>query len=344
MADVLRFWLDNGVDGFRVDASAVLIKDALLRDNPINVKATKETAPPQRLVPVFTDDRPEAMHCIEFLRSVIDEYEDKVLCGEVQGKTDRIGHFYHGSKPRFHLPLNFVLLEAEWDALSLQAAIDAYLNALPAGAWPDWVIGGHDKQRIASTRGYAQARLIALLCMTLKGTPIFFAGDEIGAKHVTIPEDRVRDPFEKHVGGYGLGRDPERAPMKWDRSKNGGFTEGEPWLPVGGDDHPDVESQKRDKRSILHFYRELISMRRREPALVGGEYVPMRCRNDILSFRRKLDQTEILVGLNVSAEPRKLVWERGGTLLLTTEMDRWSEVISGPTQLRPHEGIIIKLS
>lgn len=343
MADVLRFWLDKGVDGFRVDASAVLIKDVLLRDNPVDTKSSEKTPPPQHLVPVFTDDRPETMHCIEFLRSVIDEYEDKVLCGEVQGKTDRIGHFYHGGKDRLHLPLNFALLDAEWDAFSLQAAIDAYFNALPEGAWPDWVIGGHDKQRIASVKGEAQARLMATLCMTLKGTPIFFAGDEIGAKRVNIPENKVRDPFEKHVKGFGLGRDPERAPMRWDRSKNGGFTDGEPWLPLGGDGHPDVEGQRLNKRSILHLYRELISLRRKEPALVSGGHVPARCRNDVLSYRRKLDQTEILVGINVSAEPRKFVWQGEGILLLTTELDKFSEPVIGPTQLRAHEGIILKL-
>jgi alpha-glucosidase len=129
------------VDGFRVDASAVLIKDELPRDNPPNPDA-KEKAPPQHQTPVFTDDRPETMQCIEDVRKVIDEYPGRLLCGEVQGKTDRIGHFYGNDRPRLHLPLNFALLDSPWDALSLQAAIDAYLNALPPQAWPVWVIGG----------------------------------------------------------------------------------------------------------------------------------------------------------------------------------------------------------
>src|SRR4051794_38669520 len=136
MADTMRFWLDRGVDGFRVDASAVLIKDGLLRDNPPNPKADAKTPPPQAYVPVFTDDRPEAMQCIEFIRQVLDEYEDRLLCGEVQGKTDRIAHFYGNDKPRLHLPLNFALLDTEWSAVSLQATIDAYFNAIPQGAWP----------------------------------------------------------------------------------------------------------------------------------------------------------------------------------------------------------------
>lgn len=169
----MRFWLDRGVDGFRVDASAVLIKDDLLRDNPPNPQA-KDKPPPQRHTPVFTDDRPETMQCIEFIREVIDGYPDRLLCGEVQGKTDRIGHFYGSERPRLHLPLNFALLDSQWDELSLQAAIDAYLNAIPEDAWPVWVIGGHDKQRIASKIDAAQMRVLAMLLMTLRGTPFFY--------------------------------------------------------------------------------------------------------------------------------------------------------------------------
>jgi len=114
MFDVMRFWLRRGVDGFRIDASAVLIKDDLLRDNPLDLEADEETPPPQRFKPVFTDDRPEAMVCIEQIREVLDEFDDNVLGGEAQGKTDRIGHFYDNEKPRLHLPLNFALLDSAW--------------------------------------------------------------------------------------------------------------------------------------------------------------------------------------------------------------------------------------
>ena len=233
MREVMRFWLRREVDGFRVDASAVLIKDDLLRDNPPNAKADANTPPPQRLEPVFTDDRRETMDCLEQMREVIDEFDGRVICGEVQGKTDRIGHFYGDRKPRLHLPLNFALLDTQWDALSVQAGIDAYYKAIPEGAWPDWVIGGHDKKRVAGVVGQPQARIVAMLLLTLWGTPFLFAGDEIGMESVAVPPERVRDPFEKLVGGYGLNRDPERSPMRWDASEAGGFTTGEPWLPMG---------------------------------------------------------------------------------------------------------------
>jgi glycosidase len=125
-------------------------------------------------------------------------------------------------------PLNFALLDSPWDVLSLQANIDAYYNAIAKDAWPDWVIGAHDKSRVAGKIGEAQARILAMLIMTLRGTPFLFAGDELGIEPVAIPPNRVQDPFERLVGGYGPSRDPERSPMRWDDSENGGFTSGEP--------------------------------------------------------------------------------------------------------------------
>src|SRR3954471_8612048 len=211
MADVLRFWMRRGVNGFRFDASAVLAEDALLRDDPESPDADENTPPPQRLMRVFSDDRPESLQYLKELRHVIDEFDDRLLCGEVQGKMDRIGHFYGSDNNRLmHLPLNFALLDSPWKAHSLQATIDAYYNAIPDHAFPDWVIGGHDKHRAASKVGQEQARCLAMLLLTLKGTAFFFAGDELATEQARIPEGAVQDPFENLVPGYDLNRDPER--------------------------------------------------------------------------------------------------------------------------------------
>lgn len=343
LADVMSFWLDRGVDGFRVDASAVLIKDDLLRDNPPDPEADGETPPPQANIPVFTDDRPEAMDCIEYIREVVDRYDGRLLCGEVQGKIDRIGHFYGNSKPRLHLPLNFALLDSEWNAISLQATIDAYFNAIPKGAWPDFVIGGHDKQRVASKIGQAQARILAMLLMTLRGTPFLFAGDEIGSEQVPIPSELVQDPFEKLVKGFGLGRDPERAPLRWDDTDRGGFTTGEPWLPLSDDRARNLMAQQHDAHSLLNLYRELIALRRREPCLLEGEYRPRRAQNDVFSFERWHVETGILVGLNISKEPRLWEWQGSGLTLLSTGLDREPSKVEGRIHLKPNEGVIVRI-
>lgn len=344
IAEIMRFWLKRGVDGFRVDASAVLIKDNLLRDNPPNPESEGKP-PPQRYTPVFTDDRPETMQCIEFMRQVIDSYPERLLCGEVQGKTDRIGHFYGTERPRLHLPLNFALLDSQWDALSLQATIDAYFNALPDGSWPVWVIGGHDKQRIASKIGEAQMRVLAMLLMTLRGTPFFYMGDEIGRERVPIPADCIHDPFEKLVPGYGLCRDPERAPMRWDDSPNGGFTTGKPWLPLepnGG--ARNVGQQQRDERSVLQLFRALIALRREHPCLRSGAFDPVRSHDDVLAFKRVLGENRLLVALNIVAEPRKWNWEGPGRLLMSTHLDRPPQPLADASVLlRGNEGVVIEL-
>lgn len=344
MAEVLRFWMRRGVDGFRVDASAVLAEDDLLRDDPRDPDSDENTPPPQRLKHIFTDDRRESMAYLEEMRKVVDEFEDRILCGEVQGKTDRIGRFYGQEQPRLHLPLNFALLDSAWDALSLQANIDAYLNALPDKAWLDWVIGGHDKRRITSKIGQSQARVLAMLVLSLKGTAFFFAGDELGLEQISIPPDRVQDPFEKLVGGFGLNRDPERAPMRWDGSRTGGFTSGEPWLPMGNDvANRNVQKLKADRRSLLWLYKRLIELRHTEPTLIAGDHSPMRSRNDILTYKRVCAGEEILVALNTVHQPRKLEWAGNGKLLLSTYLDGADKLIEGPTLLRPDEGIILKL-
>jgi alpha-glucosidase len=319
------------------------VEDDLLRDDPPNPDSNADTPSPWRLKRIFTDDRRETMAYLEEIRTVVDEFDDRVLAAEVQGRTDRIGHFYGAERPRFHLPLNFTLLNSPWDALSLQANIDAYLNAIPKDAWPDWVIGGHDKPRIASKIGQAQVRILAMLVLSLRGTPFFFAGDELGMKQVSIPPNRIQDPFEKLVGGYGLNRDPQRAPMRWDGTRTGGFTSGEPWLPMGDDvAERNVATFQADEHSLLWLYRRLIHLRRAEPALVAGDYLPLRSRNDILMYKRAWAGEELLVALNTVHQPRKLECQSGGTVLLSTYLDREGHTIATSVLLRADEGMIIK--
>jgi alpha-glucosidase len=344
--DVLRFWMRRGIDGFRVDASAVLAEDPLLRDDPPNPDFEEgKTPPPERFTRVFTDDRPETMGFLSALRRVTDEFPARVLLGEVQGATDRIGRFYGDDDPRFHLPLNFLLLDTPWDALSLQGAIDRYLNAIPGGAWPNWILGSHDKPRMASRIGREQMRTAAMLLLTLRGTPVLFAGDEIGMPIVAVPQDQVRDPFERLVPGFGLNRDPERAPMRWDASPNAGFSTGRPWLPVGeGLEDCNVAAQRSAPGSLLHFVRALLMLRRGEPVLLDGDYAPLRSQGDVLIFIRGLEDRRLLVALNIGDKPQRPCCGRGGALRLSTHMDREGQAFGPAFDLRPNEGVILELA
>ncbi|WP_373414672.1 alpha-amylase family glycosyl hydrolase [Ensifer aridi] len=343
-ADVLRFWLRRDVDGFRVDASAVLAEDPLLRDEPPNPDFDSETPPPEKFNRVFTDARPETMSYIEEMRAVVEEFSDRALLGEVQGGIGRIGQFYDGERPRFHLPLNFLLLDTDWHAATLAAGIDQYINAIPDGAWPVWILGSHDKPRIASQLGLAQARIAAMLLFMLPGTPIFYAGDEIGMPNAMISSEDARDPFEALVPGYGLNRDPERAPMRWDSSEKAGFTTGEPWLPLG--DHVEernVASQQGDRRSLLSLYRQLIALRQTEPALVAGRFQPLRSERGVLLFERCSDDKRLLIALNTRDSSRTCPLQSAGALRLNTHLDRKDERVESQLHLRSNEGVVIEV-
>jgi alpha-glucosidase len=346
MFDVLRFWLKRGVDGFRVDAAAVLAEDDLLRDDPPNPDFDeKKTPSPERFRRVFTDYRPESLEYLTELRAVVDEFPDRVLLGETQSATDRVRRFYGESgQARLHLPLNFLLFETNWEALALQAAIDQYLAAIPPGGWPNWVLGSHDKPRIATHLGPAQARVGAVLAFTLPGTPVFFAGDEIGMPNVPVADDQVRDPFEKLVPGFGLNRDPERAPMRWEPGLNAGFTSGDPWLPVGPCASViNVADERNASSSMLTLYRRLIGLRHAEQAFVSGAYQPQRARNGVLAFHRTLNGHAFLIAANLQSQAQVYPISARGRLRLSSYADRAGEAVAHELRLRADEAVIVAL-
>jgi alpha-glucosidase len=343
MANVLRFWMKRGVDGFRVDASAVLLEDALLRNDPPNPDWDSGTPPPERLKRVFSDGRTETLGCLAELREVVDEFSDRVLLGEVQGAIGRVGRFYeYRERPLLHLPLNFALLDVPWDVDSIAGVMDQYLAALPRGGWPDWVIGSHDKCRIATRVGTPQARVAAMLLFTLPGTPVLYAGDEIGLQNVPIPSDQAKDPFERLVPCYGLNRDPERSPMRWDGTQHAGFTRGRPWLPVGqGVEDCNVEAQRRDPHSMLALYRRLIRLRHDSPALSEGTFEPARSVDNTLVYLRRCGSEEVRVFLNIGDTIQHISVPDYSRTLLSTYLDRAETPVARRLELRPNEGAIL---
>jgi alpha-glucosidase len=210
MFDVLRFWMRRGVDGFRVDVLWHLIKDDQWRDNPPNPQYGPGAPPHLSQVPLYNTDRPEVQEVVSQMRSVVDEFSDRVLIGEIYLPVERLVAYYGARLDGAHLPFNFHLLQTAWNARSIASLIDQYEGALPTGGWPNWVLGNHDNPRIATRVGTLQARVAAMLLLTLRGTPTLYYGDEIGMTNTALPPDKVRDPFEKNVPGLGMGRDPSR--------------------------------------------------------------------------------------------------------------------------------------
>ncbi|MGH8140218.1 MAG: alpha-amylase family glycosyl hydrolase [Steroidobacteraceae bacterium] len=349
MHAVLRFWLDRGVDGFRVDVLWLLIKDEQFRDNPPNRACRPGDPAHAGQLMLYTADRPEVQEVVAGLRRVMDEYDERVLIGEIYLPIERLVAYYGADLKGANLPFNFQLLEAPWNARGIASLIDEYEAALPEGGWPNWVLGNHDRPRIASRIGVQQARVAAMLLLTLRGTPTMYYGDEIGMLNVSIPSDRIQDPYERNVPGFGHGRDPSRTPMQWDGSASAGFTRGTPWLPVD-DDYPvvNVEAQNADPTSILTLYRRLISLRRATPALVYGAYNPLAMTGDLLAFVREAAGVRLLVTLNLGAEPHAVsfanVIGNRGRIVLSTHLDREDEASHGEVNLRANEGVIITLA
>jgi len=303
MYDVLRFWLDRGVDGFRVDVLWLLIKDDQFRDNPVNPGYVPGESSHDRLLPFYTANRPEVHAIVAEMRSVTDTYPDRVLIGEIYLPIEQLVTYYGHDLKGAHLPFNFQLLQTAWNAASIAQIMEEYEAALPHGAWPNWVLGNHDKERIASKIGSAQARVAAMLLLTLRGTPTIYYGEEIGMKDVPIAPEQVRDPAEKNEPGLGLGRDPERTPMPWDGSLLAGFTSGEPWLPLGADHaHVNVEALRESRRSILNLYRRLIDLRRDKPVLTHGSIDAVTVQGNILRYERRQGDQRLVIALNLAHE------------------------------------------
>ena len=336
---------DRGVDGFRVDVLWHLVKDDAFRDNPRNPAWREGMDPFQQLIPVHTTDRPEVHGIVTRMRRLFDEYEDRVIIGEIYLPIERLVQYYGADLAGAHLPFNFQLISAKWDARHIAKLIDEYEAALPEGAWPNWVLGNHDQHRIASRVGPAQARVAAMLLLTLRGTPTLYYGDEIGIRDVEIPPGRVQDPFEKNVPGNGLGRDPERTPMQWCDEPNAGFSAGQPWLPVAPDySRVNVQAQRDDPASMLTLYKRLIDLRRGEAALEIGRFEPVECAGDVLAYLRRgrAGESEFLVALNLGAQPHSLPAPEG-RIALSTHLDRGGEKVSGSLSLRPDEGVVLRL-
>jgi alpha-glucosidase len=350
MYEVVRFWLKRGVDGFRADAIRHLIKDDAFRDNPPNPAYRDGDPPDAAVLPLYTADRPEAHDVIAGLRGVIDEFPDRLLIGELNLPFEKLVIYYGRELGGLHLPFNFALLSTPWHARHLAGLIDRYEAALPQGGWPNWVLGNHDKPRIASRVGDAQAKVAAMLLLTLRGMPTLYYGDEIGMHDVEIPPERVQDPLEKNVPGKGLGRDPARTPMQWDHGPNAGFCpqDAEPWLPVANDYRRyNVAAERTVQRSMLALYRRLLALRRAELSLAVGSYEPVEATGDfLLAYARETDGCHFLIVLNFGHEPT--TFDPGGhgalgRIVLSTHLDRDGEKVDGALELRGDEGVILEL-
>ena len=350
MYEVLRFWLARGVDGFRIDVLWHLIKARGLPDNPPNHAYRPGMGEMYRVEQLHSTDQPEVHAIAGEMRRIADSYDgERVLIGEIYLPLERLMHYYGREIPGVHLPFNFQLVDAPWNARGIRAMIAAYEAALPSGGWPNWVLGNHDRPRIAARIGEAQARVAAMLLLTLRGTPTIYYGDELGIGHVDIAPECVQDPRELREPGLGLGRDPVRTPMPWDASPNAGFTltSGVPWLPLNADwAERNAARQAQEPGSELTLHRRLLALRRAHRALSIGDIALLEDLGDasaVLAYERRLGDDRLLVALNLGSVAQELAlpaWAHDTHPLLST-VPRTPAAAGPRIILGPDEGLIL---
>ena len=237
-----RFWLDLGVDGFRVDAAHWIMKDPQWRDNPLNPSPGgyhKLLGEYDSQLHLYDKSHPDVHGVYRRFRKLVDGYPvpDRFCAGEVHiYDLEEWASYYGKELDEFHMPFNFSLLNSPWEAASVGKVVDDLEDAIPPGAWPNYVLGNHDESRIATRLGPQYSGPAAMLFLTLRGTPTLYYGDEIGMRDVDVPAAKARDPWGRKLPG--LSRDPSRTPMQWDGSKSSGFSKSPPgrlWLPQAED-------------------------------------------------------------------------------------------------------------
>jgi len=355
--DVMRFWLDKGVDGFRVDVIWLMLKDEAFRDEPENPEWDGMN-PFDSIQHIRTMNLPGVHDLIKKMREVLDSYDERMMVGEIYMPNKDLVKYYgarreDGSFDECHLPFNFQLIRVPWDAESVRSAVNAYEDVLPQGAWPNWVFGNHDQHRVVSRIGSDQARLANMMLLTLRGTPTTYYGEEIGMENVVIPPEFIQDPpaVNQPEIAHIIGRDPERTPMQWDASPNAGFSDSSvnPWLPVSKNHvvlNTDVQSKT--PTSMLSLFKALVRLRKNEPSLSVGEYlkVVIDSKNIFAYQRVKTGYDMFLIVLNFSDLSENIDLSQiasFGIIEISTSMQRLGQASLNALSMAPNEGLILRI-
>ena len=329
MHETLRFWLRRGVDGFRIDVIAKLAKDPALGDNE----------PARR----HDEDWPTVHERVRRLRAVVDEFDDRMIVGEVYILDLARLAAYVNSGDELHMAHNFVFVHLPWDAEAIRASVEQFLRLVTPEAWPAWLFANHDHPRIATRfaagpgSGERRSRLATLLTVTMRGTAFVYQGEELGLPDAEIPPDRVVDVD---------GRDPERAPIPWQPGPGAGFTTGEPWLPFVADaDRLSVDAQDAEAASTLNFVRRLLALRADRAALQAGDQRSVDAAPGLFCFLRQLGDERMLVALNFTSEPVPIELSGQALIELSTDPERAAGPVDlGALVLGRDEGLLLTVA
>ncbi|NET37639.1 MAG: alpha-glucosidase [Cyanothece sp. SIO1E1] len=360
--DMIRFWLDQGVDGFRLDASSVYSKDEYYRYNPIKFGKTDKNAYNNQ-DHLYDKNLPENHEILKDIRQITDAYDDRVLIGEtfIDSRLYDSTIFYGVNNDEVHLPFAFEFPFSPWYPGYLQREIAKKELITPEGAWPTYFLDNHDIPRHLSrwvecslcTNPKEIARASAALLLTIRGTPVLYYGEEIGmVDHLDIPPEKAQDKavVSSDDGELPPSRDGARTPMQWDDSANAGFSFGketDPWLPVNSN-YPEVNvvSELQDEDSILNFYRHLLKVRKKSEALRRGRWRTLiHYPGEHLAYVRETENEQVLIIINFAYEKDLEVdepIEKAQWQVLASNVHETNKIIDLPQILHPFEASILK--
>jgi alpha-glucosidase len=353
MKHVLAFWLDMGVDGFRVDVARYIAKDGAFRDDPPN-PAFGTTAgledPYHSLLHVNSQYGEHLFKYLAELTDVVASYEDRLMIfedypEESRSITDQYRDFYDINS-QVAMPFNFQGLSSQWSAESFGGFVNDFQKILHTDEVPVYCFSNHDQSRLVTRYGKEQARLVGLFLLTLPGMPVLYYGEEIGMQDAVIAPQDIQDPAEKKMRGIGLGRDPERTPMQWNNKHHAGFSQNEPWLPIGADfKNINVENELDDPDSFLTLYRQLFRLRSENEILTKGQFnLISEDKSDVLAFERTHSEGVYLVVLNFAETPSVYDLLRSGKIICASHPLSLPEInASGQLLLRPFEAVVMLL-
>lgn len=305
---MIKKWLDLGVDGFRLDVVNLYIKDEEYRNN--DSFFWKGIRPFDRQVHIYDRDRPEMHGILRDLRKLLDSYGDRMSVGEVMqdypGNVE-LPSTYYGNNDELHLAFNFKFLYSSWNAKNFYRIVNDFEKALGPKNWPNYTLSNHDFPRHISR--YAKkgetlnrAKIAAMMLLCLRGTPFLYYGEEIGMEREKVPKKRILDPVGIRYWPLHPGRDPERKPFPWDDTEFGGFSTVEPWLPIYSQwKTNNLQTEKKKPNSIWNLYKSLIKIRNFYKCLQEGEQkLHLFEPENVLLIQRKLGKESIVTVLNFS--------------------------------------------
>ncbi len=306
----IKYWLDLGVDGFRLDVINLIVKDKKFRNNPyfLGIPFLQDHT--------YTRNRRKSIGIVRELRKLVDLYLNKVLVGEVYTQppgNSEVAARYLDEGKGLHMAFDFSLIFQYWSARKYFNCIQKWYKCIPVNGWPCNVLSNHDLFRSVDRFPWRRhkdekAKVAAMLLLTLKGTPFIYYGEEIGMRNAKIKRRDIQDPFGKRYWPFFTGRDKARTPMQWDDTKYAGFSSVIPWLPLNRDSIArNVEFQGKETDSILLFYKDLINIRKRLLSLQMGRWVPLLTgRGGVLVYMRVHHDERTIIFLNFTSHTKRI--------------------------------------